>query len=262
MQKLIIRNLHKSYGHLHILQGVNLELEAGEVAALIGSSGSGKSTLLRCINQLEQADQGSIHIDNECYEFSSTTPSSSTAQQQKLRKKIGMVFQSFNLWAHMSLLHNLITAPIRVNHEAKASATLRAMKLLERVGIANKKDCYPVQLSGGQQQRGAIARALMMQPEAILFDEPTSALDPEMVAEVLAVIQDLAQEHGMIMLIATHELNFARKIATQTVFLDQGKIIESGTTERLFTHPQTTRLQEFLQSAAYHASPSNGTLEQ
>ena len=249
MQHLIIQNLHKSYGSLKVLQDINLTATQGDVIALIGSSGSGKSTLLRCINQLEQADSGKITIDNTVYNFNQATSANLSIQQQALRQQIGMVFQQFNLWAHMTLMQNCIEAPMRVKGETKQVATQRALSLLERVGMADKHQVYPSQLSGGQQQRAAIARALMMQPEAMLFDEPTSALDPEMVGEVLAVIQDLAQEHGMILFIATHELSFARKIATHTVFLDHGKIAEIGSTETLFTTPQTKRLQQFLRSA-------------
>jgi ABC-type histidine transport system ATPase subunit len=248
MNKLKITNLHKSFQGQAVLQGVSFTANKGDVLALMGSSGSGKSTLLRCINLLTIPDDGSIQIDNQIMHFNACqrTPLSNK-QVTQLRKKIGMVFQQFNLWAHMTVLQNLIEAPIHVLKQPKEQAIAQAEILLSKVGLSDKRDKYPGQLSGGQQQRAAIARSLMMKPEVMLFDEPTSALDPEMVGEVLSVMQQLAQE-GMTMLVATHELGFAKRVANQSVFLDAGKIIEQGDTASMFSQPASARFQKFLEA--------------
>lgn len=248
MNKLQIENLHKSFNHHIILQDVSFTAKKGDVIALMGSSGSGKSTLLRCINLLAVPDGGSIQIDNQMMRFDENDKTSlSTHQIIQLRKKVGMVFQQFNLWAHMTVLENLIEAPIHVLKQNKKATIEEAKKLLVKVGLADKLNRYPAQLSGGQQQRAAIARALMMKPEIMLFDEPTSALDPEMVGEVLGVMQQLAME-GMTMLVATHELGFARKVANQSIFLDNGKIVEQGDTISMFNHPTSARFRRFLEA--------------
>lgn len=246
MNKLQIKNLHKSFHDHTVLQGVSFTANKGDVVALMGSSGSGKSTLLRCINLLTIPDDGIIQIDNQILRFSEGEQSVLSSKEiVALRKKIGMVFQQFNLWAHMTVLENLIEAPIQVLKQKKQYAIAEAKKLLDKVGLSDKLNRYPGQLSGGQQQRAAIARALMMKPEIMLFDEPTSALDPEMVGEVLNVMQQLAVE-GMTMLVATHELGFARRVANQSIFLDGGVIVEQGETEKLFDNPQTPRFRRFL----------------
>jgi octopine/nopaline transport system ATP-binding protein len=248
MNKLRIENLHKSFHDHAILRGVSFIANKGDVVALMGSSGSGKSTLLRCINLLVTPDDGSVFIDQQQFCFNPEEKTRITDKQiLALRKKIGMVFQQFNLWAHMTVLENLIEAPIHVLRRNKEETIAEAKRLLEKVGLLNKMDCYPSRLSGGQQQRAAIARALMMKPEIMLFDEPTSALDPEMVNEVLIVMQQLAAE-GMTMLVATHELGFARRVANQSIFLDEGKILEQGETLTLFQHPQSARFKRFLEA--------------
>ena len=246
MNKLEVQDLHKTFADHAILQGVSFSAKKGYVVALMGSSGSGKSTLLRCINLLTVPDQGTIRIDNDVMQFHGNGSVQLTPRQiAQLRKKVGMVFQQFNLWAHMTVLENLIEAPIHVLKQNKTDTINEAKQLLEKVGLANKMDRYPVQLSGGQQQRAAIARSLMMKPEIMLFDEPTSALDPEMVGEVLSVMQQLALD-GMTMLVATHELGFAKRVANQSIFLDAGKIIECGDTKSMFANPMTARFQRFL----------------
>jgi ABC-type histidine transport system ATPase subunit len=248
MNKLQVSQLHKAFKGNVILQGVSFSASKGDVIALMGSSGSGKSTLLRCINLLTVPDAGLVQIDNQIIKFDEKEKTVLTPRQiSALRQKVGMVFQQFNLWAHMTLLENLIEAPIHVLKQDKSATIAEAKKLLDKVGLADRLDHYPAQLSGGQQQRAAIARALMMKPEIMLFDEPTSALDPEMVNEVLLVMQQLAKE-GMTMLVATHELGFARRVATQSIFLDGGKIVEQGETLSMFSHPQTERFQKFLQA--------------
>lgn len=249
--KINIQGLHKAFGEHSILKGVSFSANQGDVIALMGSSGSGKSTLLRCINLLTTPDSGSIQIDNQLLVFTQEIQEPLSAKQvTQLRIKIGMVFQQFNLWAHKTVLQNLIEAPVYVLKHSKADATEKALGLLERVGLANRAHHYPVQLSGGQQQRAAIARALMMQPEIMLFDEPTSSLDPEMVGEVLSVMQSLA-EQGMTMLIATHELGFARRVATDAIFLDQGVIVEQGRAQEMFQNPKTARFTRFLEAVQH-----------
>jgi len=246
--KVTIRDLHKSFDDHPVLRGVSFDARPSDVVALMGSSGSGKSTLLRCINLLTLPDAGVLQIDKQAWKFSIQTPCPLSPREIiQLRTRVGMVFQQFNLWAHKTLLENLIEAPIYVLKQTKADAIEQAQLLLKKVGLAEKWDKYPVQLSGGQQQRAAIARALMMKPEVMLFDEPTSALDPEMVNEVLTTMQSLAAE-GMTMLVATHELGFARNVATHAIFLDQGVIVEEGNAKEMFAHPQTSRFKQFLEA--------------
>ena len=247
------RGVHKFFGDLHVLRGVDLTVKPGEVCVILGPSGSGKSTLLRCINELETISAGRIWVDGELMGFRTTTGregqeilhrlKDSTIAKQ--RSRIGMVFQSFNLFPHRTALENVTEAPINVKKVPKKAARKRASELLERVGLSDRSDHYPSQLSGGQQQRVAIARAMAMDPELMLFDEPTSALDPELVGEVLAVIQDLAQS-GMTMVVVTHEVGFARQVADQVVFMDEGVIVERGTPEQVIDNPREARTQEFF----------------
>ena len=232
------RDVHKSFGNLEVLKGINLNIEKGQVVTLIGPSGSGKSTILRCINLLEKPTKGQVFIDGTDI----TVPK---ADIQAVRKNIGMVFQHFNLFPHRTILQNMTLAPekvLRVPHEA---ASEKALQLLRRVGLEDRADAYPIQLSGGQKQRVAIVRALMMEPEVMLFDEPTSALDPEMVGEVLDVMKELAHT-GMTMVVVTHEMGFAREVGNRVLFLDQGKLVEEGTPEQIFGAPKNPRLQDFL----------------
>jgi ABC-type histidine transport system ATPase subunit len=245
---LLVEDLHKTFGPLEVLKGVTLRAETGDVISMIGSSGSGKSTLLRCINLLEMPDSGEVHVGGELIEMVPARHGArprSQAQVDRIRTRLGMVFQSFNLWSHMTVLENLIEAPIHVQKRPRAEATAQAEMLLDKVGIADKRHHYPAHLSGGQQQRAAIARALAMEPEVMLFDEPTSALDPELVGEVLKVMRDLAEE-GRTMLIVTHEIGFAREVSSRAVFLHQGRIEEEGEPEALFTRPESERLRQFL----------------
>lgn len=236
--KISVRNLKKNFGSLEVLKDISLEVTEGEVVVLIGPSGSGKSTLLRCLNQLEKATSGQIVIDG----FDVTDKHTDI---NKVRENIGMVFQHFNLFNHLNVLKNMTLAPVHLKTLSKEEAGNKAMQLLERVGLADKAQAYPSQLSGGQKQRVAIARALAMDPEIMLFDEPTSALDPEMVGEVLDVMKDLAKS-GMTMVIVTHEMGFAREVASRVLFIDQGVIMESGTPEEVFGNPQNERTKNFL----------------
>ncbi|MEZ5535246.1 MAG: amino acid ABC transporter ATP-binding protein [Thiolinea sp.] len=251
---LEISNIHKRFAELEVLHGISLEAHKGDVISLIGSSGSGKSTFLRCINLLEIPDQGEISLAGKRIELTTNRKGERVAadpqQVQHLRSRVGMVFQQFNLWSHLSILGNVIEAPMKVQGLSKAEATDIGMEYLEKVGIANKADTYPGFLSGGQQQRVAIARALAMRPDAILFDEPTSALDPELVGEVLNVMQQLAED-GMTMIVVTHEMGFARDVADRTIFLHQGLIEEAGPSAELFNAPQSPRLQQFLANTNY-----------
>ncbi len=233
-----VNNLHKHFGKLEVLSGIDEHISKGEKVVVIGPSGSGKSTFLRCLNLLETPTEGEIYIDGECI-------TEKGVNVNKIREKMGMVFQQFNLFPHLTILDNITLAPIKVKKMAKADAEKLAMELLERVGLVDKANAYPAQLSGGQQQRIAIARALAMNPEIMLFDEPTSALDPEMVGEVLAVMKDLA-DAGMTMVVVTHEMGFAREVASRVLFMDQGVIMEQGTPEELFGNPQNERTQSFL----------------
>ena len=237
--KLIeVKGLEKHFKHLQVLRGIDIDIYKGAVVAVIGPSGSGKSTFLRCLNLLEEPTGGQII-------FEGTDLTDRKTNINQLRQKMGMVFQSFNLFANMTVLQNLTIGPVKVKGMKQADAEKLALELLGRVGLADRADAYPIQLSGGQQQRVAIARALAMQPDVMLFDEPTSALDPEMVHEVLDVIKQLAAEH-MTMVIVTHEMGFAREVADRVVFIDQGVIQEQGAPEQFFTNPQNQRLKDFL----------------
>ncbi|SDT22726.1 amino acid ABC transporter ATP-binding protein, PAAT family [Halopseudomonas xinjiangensis] len=248
---LEVRNLHKRYGDLEVLKGVDLVARDGDVISILGSSGSGKSTLLRCINLLENPQQGQILVAGEELKLKpdrdGELQAADSKQINRLRARVGFVFQSFNLWPHMSVLDNIIEAPRRVLGQSKAEAVAAAEVFLEKVGIADKRDSFPAQLSGGQQQRAAIARTLAMQPQVILFDEPTSALDPEMVQEVLSVIRALADE-GRTMLLVTHEMRFARQVSSQVIFLHKGQVEEIGTPEQVFDSPVSERCKQFMSS--------------
>lgn len=236
MSMIEIKNLHKYFGDLEVLRGIDLTVDESEVVCLIGSSGSGKSTLLRCINFLEEKNEGEIYIDGQLV----------TAKDiNQIRQKVGMVFQRFNLFPHMTVLQNVMEGPITVKKMDKKKASALAMALLEKVNLLDKADEYPAMLSGGQQQRVAIARSLAMEPKVILFDEPTSALDPELVGEVLGVMNDLAKE-GRTMIIVTHEMGFAKEVADRVIFIHEGQIAEEGTPEDIFDRPENERLQNFL----------------
>ncbi len=236
--KVKVTNLHKYFGKLEVLRGIDMTVSEGEVVCLIGPSGSGKSTLLRCLNKLEESTKGEIIVDGYLISDKKTNIN-------KVRENIGMVFQQFNLFAHMSVLKNIMFAPVELKIMTKEQAKEKAMTLLERVGLADKANVYPHQLSGGQKQRVAIARALAMNPDIMLFDEPTSALDPEMVGEVLQVMKELAAE-GMTMVVVTHEMGFAREVADRVLFMDEGVICEQGTPEEVFGNPQQERTKDFL----------------
>lgn len=235
-----VRNLKKSFGSLHVLKDIDLEIEKGEVVAVLGSSGSGKSTFLRCLNCLEKPTSGSIKIIDE--EIVGTK-----VDLNKLRQEVGMVFQQFNLFPNLSVIENIKLAPKKILKMNNSDTDKLALKLLDKVGLKNKAYEYPSNLSGGQKQRVAIARALAMNPKIMLFDEPTSALDPEMIGEVLEVIKKVA-EGGMTMVIVTHEMKFAREVASRVIFLDKGRIIEDGTPQQVFEHPKTDRVRQFLNS--------------
>ena len=242
------QNVHKSFGQLEVLKGINLEVQAGEVACLLGPSGSGKSTFLRCVNHLDKATAGRLYVDGELIgyrEKNGTLYEISEKEAAEQRSDIGMVFQSFNLFPHRTVIENIIEAPVQVKKIPEETARDRAMELLEDVGLASKANNYPVQLSGGQQQRVAIARAVAMDPKLMLFDEPTSALDPELVGEVLRVMKDLAAE-GMTMLVVTHEMGFAREVADKVFFMDGGVVIESGSPAEVLDNPQQPRTKDFL----------------
>ncbi|MBJ6799507.1 amino acid ABC transporter ATP-binding protein [Geomonas propionica] len=232
------RGVHKWFKKLHVLNDINMHVKPGEVLVVCGPSGSGKSTLIRTVNQLEPIDQGTLIVDGKDL-------SDKKLDINKLRAEVGFVFQQFNLYPHLSVLANITLAPIKIRNTPKAQAQEQAMALLERVGLAEKRDAYPAQLSGGQQQRVAIARALAMKPRIMLFDEPTSALDPEMIGEVLDVMQKLALS-GMTMVVVTHEMGFAREVAHRVVFMDQGTILEQAAPEQFFKNPQHERAQQFL----------------
>lgn len=246
---LQVIDLHKSFGSLEVLKGISMAAREGDVISLIGSSGSGKSTFLRCINLLENPTSGKIYVGGELIRMKISRQGRSVpedrAQVDRIRTQLGMVFQHFNLWSHMTVLENVIEAPVHVLKKSRKESTANAMELLEKVGIADRSHYYPVQLSGGQQQRAAIARALAMNPDVLLFDEPTSALDPELVGEVLKVMQDLAKE-GRTMIVATHEMGFAREVSSEVVFLDQGLIDTQGSPEDVFGNPESVRLKQFL----------------
>ena len=233
-----ITNLHKNFGDLEVLKNISTEIKKGEIISIIGPSGSGKSTFLRCINKLEEPSSGDIYIDGMDLMDKNT-------DINKVRERVGMVFQHFNLFPNMTVLDNLTLSPIMVKKESKEEAEKYALSLLEKVGLSDKANSYPTQLSGGQKQRIAIARALAMKPEVILFDEPTSALDPEMIKEVLDVMRDLAKE-GMTMLIVTHEMGFARNVGNRILFMDKGEIIEDCSPKEFFENPTNERIKDFL----------------
>ena len=240
--------VHKSFGRLEVLKGIDLEVAAGQVFCIVGPSGSGKSTFLRCINHLEKIDAGRLYVEGELVGYNERGGLLHEMRERDVaaqRRKIGMVFQSFNLFPHMNVLENVMEAPILVKGEAAATVRARALKLLDRVGLHDKIESYPSQLSGGQQQRVAIARALAMEPKLMLFDEPTSALDPELVGEVLDVMRQLAQD-GMTMIVVTHEMNFAREVGDALVFMDGGVVVESGTPREVLNNPQHLRTKAFL----------------
>ena len=235
---IYVNNLEKSFGKNNVLKGVNEHIKKGEVVVVIGPSGSGKSTFLRCLNLLEEPTGGEIIFEGK-------NITDKKVNINKLREKMGMVFQQFNLFPHKTVLENITIAPIKVKKMKKSDAEAKAIRLLEKGGLENKKDAYPAQLSGGQKQRIAIARALAMEPDVMLFDEPTSALDPEMVGEVLNVMKDLASE-GMTMVVVTHEMGFAKEVGDRIVFMDGGNILESGKPEEFFANPKNERTKEFL----------------
>jgi octopine/nopaline transport system ATP-binding protein len=241
--------LHKSFGSHHVLKGVSLTAHEGDVVAIIGGSGSGKSTMLRCINFLETPSSGQITVAGEAVAMRADGSPSDRKQIERIRQSLGMVFQSFNLWTHRTVLENLIEVPVHVLKCPRDVAEERARKLLARVGLAEKEGAYPAFMSGGQQQRAAIARALCMEPKAMLFDEPTSALDPELVGEVLQVIKALADE-GRTMILVTHEMKFAREVASHVIYLHNGQIEEQGPPDQLFGAPKSERLKQFLKSVA------------
>jgi polar amino acid transport system ATP-binding protein len=244
------RGVRKWFGSNEVLKSISLTIPRGEVLSLLGPSGSGKSTFLRCINHLESIDGGRIYVDDELIGYKQRGDKIHEMKPREIakqRRKIGMVFQRFNLFPHMTALANIIDAPVGVNGESKADATANARELLERVGLADKADAYPAQLSGGQQQRVAIARALAMKPKLMLFDEPTSALDPELVGDVLDVMRDLAKS-GMTMIVVTHEIGFSREVADRMVFMDDGVVIEAGAPRDVLDNPQHPRTQAFLES--------------
>lgn len=248
MAMVKLSNIHKYFGDVKAVNGVDLEVNPGEVVSIIGPSGSGKSTLLRCINQLEIVNIGKVEIEGQTTVDIDTDGKRAHLDKAKVlnaQKKLGMVFQHFNLFPHKTVLENVIEAPLMVNKENRKNAVARAEKLLERVGLADKHNAYPSQISGGQKQRVAIARALGMEPDILLCDEPTSALDPELVGEVLAVLRDLAHAN-MTMLVVTHEMAFAREISDRVIFMDQGKVLEDGRPEKIFKNPEHPRIRDFI----------------
>ncbi|NLJ18531.1 amino acid ABC transporter ATP-binding protein [Globicatella sulfidifaciens] len=243
---LKVTNLQKNFGDLEVLKGINLEIQKGEVVALIGPSGSGKSTLIRCLNLMEIPTSGEVYFKDQLVNEDKLIEKN----VDQLRQKVGMVFQHFNLFPHLTVKQNITLAPVKLNKMTPAEADKKAEELLTKVGLLDKKDVYPNKLSGGQKQRVAIARALAMEPEVMLFDEPTSALDPEMVKEVLLVIQSLAQE-GLTTVIVTHEMNFAKRVASRVLFLADGNIVEQGTPQEIFENPQVDRTKQFLDQINY-----------
>jgi len=248
---LTVSKLHKRFGQLEVLKGISFDARDGDVISIIGSSGSGKSTMLRCINLLETPDEGEITVAGETIRMTRRRAGgmapADRSQVDRIRMQLGMVFQSFNLWSHMTILENVIEAPVHVQRRPRGECIDEAEALLDKVGIADKRNQYPSHLSGGQQQRAAIARALAMHPKVMLFDEPTSALDPELVAEVLRVIRALAEE-GRTMLIVTHEMGFAREVSSKVIFLHRGRIEEEGPPEQIFRNPVSERCRQFISS--------------
>ncbi|MDR0769925.1 MAG: amino acid ABC transporter ATP-binding protein [Burkholderiales bacterium] len=246
---IVARDIHKRFGTLEVLKGISLEIKKGDVIAVIGPSGSGKSTLLRCLNHLETVDRGSIEIEGETLVSTAADGVCRYAPDaaiQRICRKMGMVFQQFNLFPHLTVMQNLIEAPMTVKGMSREAIVPKAEALLHKVGLFEKRDVYPSRLSGGQKQRVAIARALAMEPDIMLFDEPTSALDPELVGEVLRTIRQLAEEH-MTMLVVTHEMAFAREVSTRTIFMDEGEIVEARPPAELFADPQHQRTRAFLE---------------
>ena len=253
---LDVRDIHKRFGNLEVLKGLGVVAHKGDVISMIGPSGSGKSTFLRCINLLEVPDSGEVYVAGELIKMTKdrrgeTVPADQT-QVDRIRAKLGMVFQGFNLWSHMTVLDNVIEAPVHVLKQPKAEAVERAKSYLDKVGIGDKLDYYPAHLSGGQQQRAAIARALAMEPDVLLFDEPTSALDPELVGEVLKVMRQLAEE-GRTMVVVTHEMGFARDVSSEVLFLYGGKVDEKGPPSKVFGNPDSARCRQFLSSVSQAA---------
>jgi len=248
---LLVKDLHKYFGQHEVLKGIDLEAKKGDVISIIGSSGSGKSTLLRCINLLETPSAGEVYVNGELIEMKTTARGlrvpKNMRQVERIRSRLAMVFQSFNLWSHMTILENIIEAPTQVLGVPKSRAVAKAGELLQRVGLYERRDDYPGHLSGGQQQRAAIARALAVDPEVMLFDEPTSALDPELVGEVLGVMRSLAEE-GRTMLVVTHEMAFARDVSNKVMFLHQGRVEEQGDPQQVFTQPASERFKQFISS--------------
>ncbi|GLQ33367.1 ABC transporter ATP-binding protein [Litoribrevibacter albus] len=246
---LVVKDIHKTFNDLEVLKGISLEAEKGDVISMIGSSGSGKSTFLRCINLLETPTSGDIIVHGENIDFKTDKQGirvpANNKQVEAMRSRLSMVFQGFNLWSHMTVMENIIEAPINVLGKSKKEAMEHAKELLDKVGIYERRDYYPSQMSGGQQQRAAIARALAMEPEVMLFDEPTSALDPELVGEVLKVMRSLAEE-GRTMIVVTHEMAFARDVSNKVIFLHQGKIEEQGSPQKVFENPDSERMKQFL----------------
>ncbi len=249
---LICRDIHKTFNKLEVLKGISLETRKGDVVSLIGSSGSGKSTFLRCINLLEIPNAGAVKVHGELIRMTTNkhgeTVPADMKQVAQIRSRLGMVFQGFNLWSHMTVMENVVEAPIHVLKQPKAEAYEKAEAILHKVGMHDRRDYYPAHISGGQQQRAAIARALAMEPEVMLFDEPTSALDPELVGEVLKVMRDLADE-GRTMIVVTHEMGFARDVSNDVIFLHAGRIEEQGAPQDMFGNPKSERFKQFLSNS-------------
>jgi octopine/nopaline transport system ATP-binding protein len=249
-EAIAFHDLHKRYGNHEVLKGVSLTAHEGDVVSIVGSSGSGKSTMLRCLNLLEVPDAGSLRVADETLHFGNDMPGKPAKklnhrQVERIRRSVGMVFQSFNLWSHMTVLENVIEAPVHVLGRPRAECIAEAEALLAKVGIAERRHFYPAHLSGGQQQRAAIARALALRPKVLLFDEPTSALDPELVGEVLRVMRALADE-GRTMLVVTHEMGFARHVSSRVLFLNEGAVEEDGPPAEVFNHPRSERFRQFI----------------
>jgi polar amino acid transport system ATP-binding protein len=252
---LDVAGVSKRFGALDVLSDISFQVEKGETVCVLGPSGSGKSTLLRCINWLERPDAGRIYLNGTEIGVNGAGVVMSDRELSRIRTRIGMVFQHFALWPHLTVLHNLMEAPVQVQRRPKAEVRDEALALLAKVGLSDKRDTFPAKLSGGQKQRVGIARALAMRPDLLLFDEPTSALDPELVGEVLVVMRELARE-GRTMVVVTHEMGFAREAATRVMFLDRGRVVETGSPEQFFTNPETERARQFLQR--YAGDAANG----
>jgi len=254
---LDVVGISKSFGDLEVLRDISFQVQKGETVCVLGPSGSGKSTLLRCINWLERPDAGQIYLNGKEIGITTGGVVMGDRELSKIRTQVGMVFQHFALWPHLTVLQNLMEAPVQVQRRAKAEVREEALALLAKVGLSDKRDVFPAKLSGGQKQRVGIARALAMKPDLLLFDEPTSALDPELVGEVLVVMRELARE-GMTMVIVTHEMGFAREAATRVLFLDHGRVVETGPPEQFFSNPETDRARQFIQRYAGERPPVAG----